>query len=74
MPVPAPAVGRFRRADAAAGAAVEEGAVIGTVRSGRRDTPVLAPFGGTVGGFAAEDGDFVEFGQPVATIAGREAT
>ena len=63
-----PLAGTFRRGDAAAGEALVEGSAIGGVVSRGEDHPVLAPHGGTVIEWLAEDGDPVSPGQPLVRL------
>jgi [acyl-carrier-protein] S-malonyltransferase len=63
-----PLAGTFRRGDAEAGEALVEGSAIGDVVSRGEDHPVLAPHGGTVIEWLAEDGDPVSPGQPLVRL------
>jgi [acyl-carrier-protein] S-malonyltransferase len=64
-----PAKGTFVR-DAAAGEATSfaPATLIGTVKSLRDESPVLAPHGGTVVEWLVEDGDLVSPGQPLLRL------
>ena len=72
--VRAPAVGRFQPETIEAGTAMRDDTVIGVVRSVGRDVTVTAGADGTLTGFAAKPGDFVEYGQPLATMSEGGAT
>lgn len=63
-----PLAGTFRRGDAEAGEALTEGSTVGGVVSRGEDHPVLAPHGGTVIEWLAEDGDPVSPGQPLVRL------
>jgi [acyl-carrier-protein] S-malonyltransferase len=63
-----PLSGTFRRGDAEAGEALVEGSAVGGVVARGEDHPVLAPHGGTVIEWLAEDGDPVSPGQPLVRL------
>ena len=63
-----PLSGTFRRGDAAAGDALPAGMAVGGVVARGEDHPVLAPHGGTVIEWLAEDGDPVSPGQPLVRL------
>ena len=63
-----PLAGTFRRGDAEAGEVLGEGSAVGGVVSRGEDHPVLAPHGGTVIEWLAEDGDPVSPGQPLVRL------
>lgn len=65
----APAKGTFSlTAATAAGSPLQSGQRIGAVRSLRDEIPVVAPHGGTVVEWLAEDGDLVAPGQPLVRL------
>jgi len=65
-----PSVGVFRTAGpAAAGGTVEKGATLGHVVTPGASTPVTAGATGQLVEVLVADGDFVEYGQPLAVIA-----
>jgi [acyl-carrier-protein] S-malonyltransferase len=64
-----PMKGTFTLApDQPAGASLNPGAVVGSVRSVRDDLPVAAPHGGTIVEWLVEDGDPVSPGQPIVRL------
>ncbi len=64
-----PAKGTFVRDEVAGDAtSLTPGSPIGTVRSLRDETPVVAPHGGTVVEWLVEDGDLVSPGQPLVRL------
>lgn len=68
--VRAPGVGVFRPAPGlAVGAAVAADTPLGAVEAPGRSLPVSAGGHGVLTGLAVGDGDFVEYGQPLAHIA-----
>ena len=65
----APAKGTFRRTtDALVGDSLEPASSVGTIDTLRDSTPVLAPHGGVVVEWLAEDGDPVSPGQPIVRL------
>jgi [acyl-carrier-protein] S-malonyltransferase len=64
----APAKGIFHRIDAAVGDELEPGTSIGHVTTNRDEQDVVAPHGGVVVEWLAEDGDPVSPGQPVVRL------
>ncbi|MGN6252891.1 MAG: acyltransferase domain-containing protein [Marmoricola sp.] len=64
----APAQGTFARGVAAEGAELEATEEVGTIRSLRDTTPVVAPYGGTIVEWLVEDGDLVSPGQPLVRL------
>ena len=65
----APAKGTFRRTvETGVGGSLEPGTVVGTVDTLRDSTPVIAPHGGIVVEWLAEDGDPVSPGQPIVRL------
>lgn len=74
--VTSPAVGLFRTVGhddvSTAGALVGETSVLGYIEAPGRLTPVLAGACGRLSAVQAEEGVFVEYGQPLATVL-REA-
>lgn len=64
----APAKGTFARGVAAEGAELEATEEVGTIRSLRDTTPVVAPYGGTIVEWLVEDGDLVSPGQPLVRL------
>ncbi len=67
--VRAPAVGRFQPATVDPGTAMRDDTVIGIVQSVGREMTVTAGATGTLTGFAVKPGDFVEYGQLLATMS-----
>ena len=63
-----PLAGTFQRGDAEAGDRLTVGSSVGAVVSRGEDHPVLAPYGGTVIEWLAEDGDPVSPGQPLVRL------
>jgi [acyl-carrier-protein] S-malonyltransferase len=63
-----PLSGTFRRGDAEAGDSLTEGSAIGGVVARGEEHEVLAPHGGTVIEWLAEDGDPVSPGQPLVRL------
>jgi biotin carboxyl carrier protein len=66
--IAAPRVGIFRTAGVDVGQSVMIGAVIGRIKVLGKLYDVVATQAGTVHTLCAEDGDFVEYGQPLLTI------
>ena len=66
--VVAPAVGVFTRNELEAGAEIAAGAVLGVVHGPSTEYPVCSPFGGTLMGMLAHDGERLREGQPVAWL------
>ena len=68
--VSSPSVGLFRavRLGDVAGEPVGAGAIIGHVVAPGRSTPVTIDVAGRLAEVLVEDGEFVEYGQPVAVI------
>lgn len=65
----APAKGTFRRSvEANVGDSLEVGVTVGTIDTLRESTPILAPHGGIVVEWLAEDGDPVSPGQPIVRL------
>jgi [acyl-carrier-protein] S-malonyltransferase len=64
----APIAGTFTPQSAQPGTRLAEGAVLGTVSSRRETQAVVAPCGGTLLEWLAEDGDPVSPGQPLARL------
>jgi [acyl-carrier-protein] S-malonyltransferase len=64
----APAAGTFQSGPAVVGSSLAPGAPVGSVRSRRDDHQVVAPHGGTVVEWLAEDGDPVSPGQPLIRL------
>lgn len=67
VPVAAPFVGTFT-GSVAAGQTVGKGAVLGTIRSLRTETGVLATEAGTIAAQLVPEGSFVAFGAPLFEI------
>lgn len=69
--VPSPSIGLFRAARLAsmAGGPSGEGAIIGHVDAPGRSTPVTIGATRRLVELLVEDGEFVEYGQPLAVIA-----
>ena len=64
-----PAKGTFKQApDLAEGHAISPEALIGAVQSLRDETPIIAPYGGTIVEWLVEDGDLVSPGQPLIRL------
>jgi biotin carboxyl carrier protein len=66
--VVAPAVGVFHRNEVEAGTEIEAGAVLGVVQGPGTEYPVCSPFGGTLMGMLAHNGERLREGQPVAWL------
>lgn len=73
--ITAPTLGRFQAMmptgagpRIAAGGTVKSGETIAIIRRWKSDVPVLAPCAGTITAAQARDGDFVEFGEPLARL------
>jgi [acyl-carrier-protein] S-malonyltransferase len=65
----APAKGTFHQtADLREGHSIAPDATIGAVRGRQEETPVTAPYGGTVVEWLVEDGDIVSPGQPLIRL------
>ena len=67
----APAWGHFAREPLNEGQIVEEGAVIGRVRDGRREVPIVCPARGAFVAWVAREGEAIAPRKPVAWL--REA-
>jgi biotin carboxyl carrier protein len=67
--VRAPAVGRFHPQSRRTGEAVGAETIIGAIRSVGRETAVAAGIDGSLQEFSVTAGDFVEYGQPLATVS-----
>lgn len=63
-----PSKGTFVRQAGGAGELLVPTSPVGTVRSSRDETPVLAPHGGTIVEWLVEDGDLVSPGQPLVRL------
>jgi [acyl-carrier-protein] S-malonyltransferase len=70
----APAKGMFHHADVRVGDDLPTAAVIGRVVTNRDEQTVVAPYGGTVVEWLAEDGDPVSPGQPLVRLHPHEVT
>jgi biotin carboxyl carrier protein len=66
--VVAPAVGVFCPTEVETGTEIEAGAVLGIVHGPGTEYPVCSPFGGTLMGMLAHDGERLREGQPVAWL------
>ena len=66
--VVAPAVGVFRPVDVEEGTEIQIGAVLGIVHGPGTEYPVCSPFGGTLMGMLAHNGERLREGQPVAWL------
>jgi len=64
----APAKGMFHHADVKVGDDLESGALVGRIVTNRDEQPIVAPHGGTIVEWLAEDGDPVGPGQPVVRL------
>lgn len=64
----APAKGMFHQADVKVGDDLESGAVVGRVVTNRDEQLIVAPSGGTIVEWLAEEGDPVGPGQPVVRL------
>jgi [acyl-carrier-protein] S-malonyltransferase len=64
----APSSGIFEAIDLREGAILDDGAMLGTVRSSRAEHPVASPAGGVLVEWLAHDGDPVALGQPLARL------
>jgi biotin carboxyl carrier protein len=62
------AVGRFHHDAAETGSPLASDTVLGTIRAVGRETAVTAGMDGNFEGYAVADGEFVEYGQVVATV------
>ncbi|OWU65747.1 MAG: hypothetical protein CBB60_003105 [Armatimonadetes bacterium Cent15-Ar3] len=69
-PIKAPSVGIFRTAKVPliAGATVEKGDVVGTIFALGISSDIQANIAGTISDILVEDGDPVEYGQPVMEV------
>ena len=72
--VVSPTAGTFARVDAATDQLLAPGTTVGTVITRRDRVPVVAPHGGTVIEWLAEDGDPVAPGQPLLRLHPTSAT
>ena len=70
----APAKGMFHHADVKVGDDLDSGSVVGRVVTNRDEQQVVAPHGGTIVEWLAEDGDPVGPGQPVVRLHPHEMT
>ena len=66
--VVAPAVGVFRPIEVETGTQIKAGAVLGIVHGPGAEYPVCSPFGGTLMGMLAHNGERLREGQPVAWL------
>lgn len=65
----APAKGTFHQSESLhEGSAITPGTAVGSLRGRQDDTPVTAPYGGTVVEWLVEDGDLVSPGQPLIRL------
>ena len=67
--VVSPAKGTFHQApDLVEGGSIRPDSKVGAVASLRDETPVTAPYGGTIVEWLVEDGDLVSPGQPLIRL------
>ena len=67
--VEVPITGKVLRVEVAAGARVQEGAVLCIIESMKMENPILAPVAGEVKEVKVAPGQLVRTGQLIATIA-----